>query len=155
MYAFNKQLIYDNGKIQNLHQICLLNCLIFVKVWLNAQKEVDAPVNDLMFWEYLNMYEKYDPEVALFTLSRHLWYLAEAVIFSLFSKKVSDSEKKKIVDSLMKYKANEKSIPPLLYGFPVLNQTIKLHQLVGPKSWLIFSLVVNQDGACLKINPQA
>ncbi|GBO26017.1 hypothetical protein AVEN_25215-1, partial [Araneus ventricosus] len=69
-------------------------------VWLNALTAADAPVNDWMLWESMNMYKKYDPGVAraaLLTFSRRLWYLTgEAVTFSLFSKKVSDSEKKKI-----------------------------------------------------------
>ncbi|GBM16169.1 hypothetical protein AVEN_126438-1 [Araneus ventricosus] len=116
MYAFSKRLEYDNGKIQKLYQICLFYSLIFVKVWLNALKAADDPINDLMLWD---MYKKYDPGIAraaLLIFSRHLWYLTGEVKFSLFSKKVSDSEKKNISAFLMKYKANEKSIPT---GVPV------------------------------------
>ena len=73
-YVFSKQLeYYDNDKIQKLHQIFLFNFLIFVKVWLISTKAADAPVNDLMLWEPLNMYEKYGSEFAravLSTLSR-------------------------------------------------------------------------------------
>ncbi|GBL85874.1 hypothetical protein AVEN_63197-1 [Araneus ventricosus] len=89
---------------RKLYQICLFNALIFVKVWLNDQKAADAPVKKLMLWELLNIYEKYDPGVArtaVLTFSRHLRYLTEeAVTFSLFSMKVLDSEKKKIIASL-------------------------------------------------------
>ncbi|GBM07454.1 hypothetical protein AVEN_26513-1 [Araneus ventricosus] len=55
IYAFDKQFKFDNSKIQNVHQICLLNGLIFVKVWLNAQNATVAPVNDLMLWKFLNL----------------------------------------------------------------------------------------------------
>ncbi|GBM42959.1 hypothetical protein AVEN_140835-1 [Araneus ventricosus] len=48
LYAFSKRLEYDNGKIQKLYQICSFCSLIFVKVWLNALKAADAPINDLM-----------------------------------------------------------------------------------------------------------
>ncbi|GBM34326.1 hypothetical protein AVEN_16420-1 [Araneus ventricosus] len=154
MYAFGKQLKYDDGKFQKLHQICFINDLIFVKVWLNAQTAADAPpVDDLMLWKSLNMYEKYEPGVAradLLTFSRHLWYLTEeAVTFSVFSKKVSDPETKEISASLMKYKPNEKSFPTGLSVFPVLNHATKLHPLVGPKAWLIFHLF-KQYGAWLR-----
>ncbi|GBL97881.1 hypothetical protein AVEN_126997-1 [Araneus ventricosus] len=92
---------------------------------------------------------------ALLTFSRHLWYFTEAaVIFSVFFKKVPDSEMKRTVASLMKYKTNEKSLPVGVRIFPVLNQTIKLHQLVGQKSWLSFHLL-NQDGDLLKNKHQA
>ncbi|GBM56623.1 hypothetical protein AVEN_155963-1 [Araneus ventricosus] len=101
-------------KLIKLHQICLYNNLIFVKVWLNVQNDADAQVNDVMLWEPLDLYEKYEPGVGragLLTFSRHLWYLTkEPVTFSLFPKKASDSEQK-IAESLMKYKANEKSLP--------------------------------------------
>ncbi|GBM01356.1 hypothetical protein AVEN_135781-1 [Araneus ventricosus] len=89
------------------------------QVWLNAQNATDAPENDLMLWKSLNLCEKYEPGVlkaGLLTFSRHLWYLTEeAVTYFLFSKKVSDSEKK-ISESLIKYKANEKSLPT---GVPI------------------------------------
>ncbi|GBN02934.1 hypothetical protein AVEN_113343-1 [Araneus ventricosus] len=91
---------------------------------VNALKAADAPINDLGVPEYI--YEKYDTGVAravLLTFSRDLWYLTgEEVIFSLFSKKVSDSEKKKISASLMKYKANEKITS---YWFPCLKSDHK------------------------------
>ncbi|GBN43774.1 hypothetical protein AVEN_146855-1 [Araneus ventricosus] len=122
MCAFSKQLEYDNSKIQKLHQICLYNTLIFVKVWLNVQNTADAPLNYLKLCEPLNIYEKYEPGVAITAIltSSNLWYLTEeAVAFSLFSKKVADSEKKKIVASLMKYKANEKSLPTDIPVLPV------------------------------------
>ncbi|GBL93074.1 hypothetical protein AVEN_216436-1 [Araneus ventricosus] len=72
-------------------------CKMFTIVWLNALKATNAPVNDLMLWECLNKFEKFDHGVvlgALLTFSRHLWYLTgEAATFSLFSKKMSESEK--------------------------------------------------------------
>ncbi|GBL72580.1 hypothetical protein AVEN_127848-1 [Araneus ventricosus] len=101
-----------------------------------------------MLWESLNLYEKCEPGVlkAVFlTFSRLLWYLIEeAVTYFLFSKKVSDSEKK-IAESIIKYKANEKSLPT---GVSVFKYTTKQHQLVGLQSLL------KQDGSWLKNNPR-
>ncbi|GBM13548.1 hypothetical protein AVEN_123967-1 [Araneus ventricosus] len=108
-----------------------------------------------MLWESLNMYDKYDPGIAraaLLTFSRYLWYLTEvAVIMSFIENKVRDFEMN-ISTSLMKYKANEKSLPTGVPVFPVLNHTSKLQKLVKPKLWLIFHLL-NSDEAWLKNNP--
>ncbi|GBM25248.1 hypothetical protein AVEN_79937-1 [Araneus ventricosus] len=91
-----------------------------------------------MLWKSPKMYEKYDPGVAraaLLTFRRHLRYLTEEALTScLFFKNGADSKKKKNAASLMKYKANEKSLPTVFPAFPVLNHTTKLHHLVGLKS---------------------
>ncbi|GBN37706.1 hypothetical protein AVEN_214076-1 [Araneus ventricosus] len=53
------------------------NAFIFVMAWLNAQKAADAPVNDLLIRESLNLYEKNDSRVAraaFLPFSRHLCY---------------------------------------------------------------------------------
>ncbi|GBN98403.1 hypothetical protein AVEN_197091-1 [Araneus ventricosus] len=89
MYTSSKQLEYNNGKIQKVHQIYLFNALIFVKVWLNAPKGEDAPVNYLKFRKCLSMYEKYYPGVAgtaLLTFSRHLWHLIEEDVICFLRK---------------------------------------------------------------------
>lgn len=100
MYAFSDQLNYTSEKIKNLHRICLFKALIFIKVWLGAPKAPGTPLNDLSFWKTLNFYSKIDPEIsqaALTSFMRHFWCLTEeTVIFALFSKKVSDPEKKKL-----------------------------------------------------------
>ncbi|GBO33156.1 hypothetical protein AVEN_227935-1, partial [Araneus ventricosus] len=125
-------------------------------VWFNAQNSTDAPVNDLMLWESLNLNKKYEPGVVkagLLTYSRHLWYLTEeAATYFLFSKKVSDSEKK-IAESLIKYNANEKSLPTdvPVFCFQLYHRTASIG---WKKSWLIFHLL-KQDGSWLKKNPQA
>ncbi|GBM22587.1 hypothetical protein AVEN_40189-1 [Araneus ventricosus] len=66
--------------------------------FVERQNASDAPVRDLMLWEFMNPCEKYEPGVPkadLLTFNGHLWYLSEgAVTYFLFSKKVSDSEKK-------------------------------------------------------------
>ncbi|GBL84134.1 hypothetical protein AVEN_118550-1 [Araneus ventricosus] len=67
---------------------------------------------------------------------------------------MSDSQKKKIVATLMKYKANEKSLPSRDSVFLALNHTSKLHQLVGPMSRFIVHLL-NQAAAQFNNNPSA
>ncbi|GBN17519.1 hypothetical protein AVEN_142033-1 [Araneus ventricosus] len=146
MHALSKKLEYDNGEIQKLHQNVFVERFNFCQSLVNALKAADAPVIDMILWESLNMYKKYDASIAraaLLIFSRQLAYFTEEVVtYSLFSNKVSDPEKK-IPASLMKCNAIEKSPPT---GVPFSNHTTKLHQLVGPKSWLIFHFL-NLDGS--------
>lgn len=65
----------------------------------------DAPVNDLMLFrrmkEYANI-NKVVSQAALRKLQNHTWYLgSEMAPLSLFSSKVSDEEKKSIVEAMI------------------------------------------------------
>ncbi|GBN58098.1 hypothetical protein AVEN_39298-1 [Araneus ventricosus] len=64
----------------------------FSVVWLNAQNAADTPVNDLMLWEPMNLYEKCEPGVVkpgLLTFSSFVVFdRRSSNIFFLFSKKV-------------------------------------------------------------------
>ncbi|GBO21028.1 hypothetical protein AVEN_179142-1 [Araneus ventricosus] len=79
MYTFSKQLKYDSGKIETLHQICLFNALMFVKVWLNSPKTEDAPVNDMMLWDSLKITrnhsstEKFAPGKIHLSSQKNIW----------------------------------------------------------------------------------
>ncbi|GBM70304.1 hypothetical protein AVEN_262522-1 [Araneus ventricosus] len=94
--GYNSQMKPDMKKPLNNRKpvIFAIPAIASVQVWLNALKAANAPVNDLMLWDSVNMHEKYNHGVAraaLLTFSRHLWYLTgEVVTFSLFSKKVPD-----------------------------------------------------------------
>jgi hypothetical protein len=154
MYAFGKQL-YDQTKMDSLHRICLFNALLHVKFWLSATSAVDAPVNDLQFWNDLKWFRKVDPVVAdaaLTALNRHLWYLTEEITpLALFSNLVSDAEKKQIARQLLRMKDDA----PLQLGvptFPELASTTKLSSLIGKQSWLLFQLLeITPDW--LKLSP--
>ena len=143
MYAVSEQMQYDPVTIQKLERICIFNALIYIKVWLNAPKSVDAPANDLNLFHTLNFYAEIDREIAeaaQTVFHRHFWYVTEEVIpLALFSSGVSDSDKKKIATALLR----NKSDTPLSKGtpvFPNLLKSTKLPQLVGPNSWLLFNV---------------
>jgi hypothetical protein len=142
MYAFGNQLQYDQVKIDKLHRICLFNALIYIRAWLSATSARDAPVNDLQLWNDLNKYSQVDPGVAdaaRTALQRHLWYVTEELApFALFSPLVSDSDKKEIVQQLMKSKDDA----PLVRGvpkFPNLIASTTVPSLIGRNSWLLFN----------------
>lgn len=59
----------------------------------------------------------------------------------MFLKKVSNSERKKIATSLLKYKPAIASVPQGVPVFPNLNNSTRLSQLIGPNSWFIFNVL--------------
>jgi hypothetical protein len=147
MYAFGEQLHFDRIKIDKLHRICLFNSLIYVKAWLSATSAADAPINDLRLWNDLHEYRKIDPaiaEAAIKTLDRHLWYITEEVApFALFSTLVTETEKKQIVQSLIKAR-DDKPLQKGVPTFPQLKSSTKLHFLIGRNSWQLYN--------CLHVN---
>lgn len=78
--------------------------LIYTKTWIEAPLAPDAPINDLLLWKNLKLYEANDPEISVAArnvLERHLWYLSDELItFALFSDKLSSGEKMAIVHQI-------------------------------------------------------
>ncbi|GBP87160.1 hypothetical protein EVAR_62629_1 [Eumeta japonica] len=78
--------------------------LIYAKIWIEEPLAADAPVNDLLLWKKLRLYEAIDSEIgkaARGVLERHLWYLSnELVALALFSEKLSESDKQAIVQKM-------------------------------------------------------
>ena len=72
-------------------------------------------------------------------ITRHLWYLNKSlVLFALFNKK--------LVRRWLKQSALLQAYQPAQFwfrklAFLILNQNIKLHQLIGRQSWLLFDLL--------------
>src|SRR6218665_4183744 len=65
-------------------------------------------------------------------------------VFSLFSNRLPDSERQDIARRLNRMPVLSKTFKEGQPRFPVLNHTIKLYDLVGSESWLLFhSLKVN------------
>ena len=81
-------------------------------------------------------------DIALDTMSRHLWYLSEhVVLFALFNdNNVEEAEKKKMVTKLLS--PPKDSVPSLGHpDFPVVTEDTQLWDLVTSKSWQFFDIV--------------
>ena len=127
-----------------------MNALLHsVPHWLTTPLGVDAPSNDLKFWKDMQQFRAEDQavaDVALCALDRHLWYATEeCAALSVFSSKVSDTEKAQIAKEILrrksKYNENDLGQPT----FPTLATGTKLKDLIGPKSWSLFSLFDKVD----------
>lgn len=145
MIAFRKQFMMEEDLFKLLHRLAIFLVLYYIPHWLTTSIGVDAPVNDLLFYKSLLKFKAEDEgiaAVAISALERHMWYLTEELVpLSLFSSKVSDHEKAQIARQIIKYKpqycADQSMGQPI---FPTVHGSTQLKDLIGPKSWLMFSL---------------
>ena len=147
--AFSDQLQFEDGELEKFERFVTFCALFYVPHWLTTPLGVDAPSNDLKFWKDMQQFRAEDQavaDVALCALDRHLWYATEeCAALSVFSSKVSDTEKAQIAKEILrrksKYNENDLGQPT----FPTLATGTKLKDLIGPKSWFLFSLFDKVD----------
>ena len=154
MVAFSKQFLMEDELFHMLHRLAIFLTLYYIPHWLTTSIGVDAPVNDLLFFKNLLKLKSIDLQIAMAALSaliRHMWYLTEEFVpICLFSSKVCDQEKAQIAKQIVKYRA--KYCADQCLGqpiFPTVRETTQLKDLIGPKSWLMFSFF--DDASWLKL----
>ena len=139
-----KRLVFEEDALKNLWRWGNFAVKFYVPQFLLASLGRDAPSNDLTLYQNLLQYREVDQEIAdiaLDTMSRHLWYLAEhVVLFALFSDNVKEDEKKKMVAKLLSLPKD--SVPSLGHpDFPVVTEDTQLWDLVTSKSWQFFDIL--------------
>ena len=144
MFAFADLAGYKKGYVLKLERFCKFTMLFYVQLWLTCTDAIDAPFNDMEFYRHMLDYKKYDSEVAVAALkafNRHLWFLTEEMApLSLFSDKISDSDKIKISHIISRNLGvnfeHERGLPT----FPILKPNTHLTDLAGPKSTTLLML---------------
>ena len=139
-----KQLIFEEETLQKLWRWGHFAVKFYVPQFLLATLGRDAPGNDLNLYKALLQYRQVDQEladIALDTLSRHKWYLAEyVVLFALFSDNTTEEEKTKMAARLNSLPVD--SDPSLGHpDFPVVTEDTELWDLITPKSRQFFDIV--------------
>ena len=148
MYLFRDSMGYNEETTVKLRDIYLFNALVYVKHWLACPNGVNAPFNSLKLFNKLQDFKVINKEISE-RISRvfknNFWYLTkEIAVFSLFSKKLSDNEKKNTVKKLQSYKCGELKNSALT--FPVVTKNTQIPSLIGQNSWLLFeTLGVNTE----------
>ncbi|GBP30652.1 hypothetical protein EVAR_76197_1 [Eumeta japonica] len=93
-----------NGEEKQIVRFVSFGALIYAKIWIEAPLAADTPINYLLLWKNLRLYEAIDSEIgkaARGALERHLWYLSdELVALALFSENLSDSDKQAIFQKM-------------------------------------------------------
>ena len=141
IFAFSSQLEIEEGDLELYERFLIFSALYYAPWWLSASRGIDAPYNDLEFWNYLDNFEDEEiAETATTTQERHLWYDTEELTpVCIFSDKLSYKEKREIVKKILKTKKNYN---PQALGQPtqpILTNRTRLSDLIGPQSWHIFS----------------
>ena len=139
-----KQLIFEEETLQKLWRWGHFAVKFYVPQFLLATLGRDAPGNDLNLYKAMLQYRQVDQEladIALDTLSRHKWYLAEyVVLFALFSDNTTEEEKTKMAARLNSLPVD--SDPSLGHpDFPVVTEDTELWDLITPKSRQFFDIV--------------
>ena len=98
-------------------------------------------------------------DLKLEVLSRHGWYTAQStVVFSLFSNKLSADEKSRVAARILTFEPPEK-VKLGKPDFKELEKSTKIEDLVGPGSYLFFSILgagwqwLNKDPAQWREDP--
>ena len=144
MYSFIDQLDYDKEMEAALQRFVQFFTLIYIPYFLKASFGADSPFNDLDMYSKLFKYRKVDSvlaDKALAVLGRHGWYLVEQVVpFALFSNRVDMDTKSHMAAKMLTFSPPEK----FQLGkpkFPVIKPGTKLVDLVGSKSYMLFSIL--------------
>ena len=147
MYLFSDQLGYTMEVVNGLQRMATYISLIYARFFLNASVGADAPVNDLDLHKQLFSFQSHDADLAnksLEVLSRHGWYLDQTIVpFAFFSEKVSMEEKAQLAKKMLSFapKSENPEFEIQRQRFPEILPNTKLEDLLGDRSFLIFSLL--------------
>ena len=141
IFAFSDQLVIEDGDLELYERFLMFCALYYIPYFLSASIGVDAPYNDLEFWNTMKSFsDKEIADAAIMTQERHMWYITEELTpLCLFSDKLSHSEKGSIAKKILKMK---KDYNPEIFGQPtqpIVTDRTRLIDLIGPQSWHIFS----------------
>ena len=131
---------------RQVNQMAVFISLFYARLFLRSRIAVFAPIDDLQFIGNMMWFREENETIAnavLLSVSRHCWYLTEElVVLALFNEKLGSFTRYLIARKLFatprptnfeigkpKFPKFEKNNPP------------KLLDLIGPRSWLIFSLI--------------
>ena len=158
--------------LDNIWSLAVFLSVRYVKYWFLSPNVANAAINDLEMWRTLNEFTLLSPQqlinyprrfkemavAAQQKLNNHLWYLTERhIVFAFASDKVSTAVKTKMWQKLQQYKSS--STPPAVIGnglvqMPIINQSTRLSELVGPDSFALFQILPQFD-ALVHTNPRS
>lgn len=160
-YLFREELDWESPerqKIQkNLERFAAFAALVYIRFWNRCNILFDSTYNDLYFLQELQQYAQFDEEtaqVAMQAINRHLYYMSQELsVVSLFSEKVSTTEKNRIAVQLIGIR--DEPIPVRSFGNDEISNHIQfsegnentdwlstsIHNLIGERSFFLFDLL--------------
>ena len=156
MLIFIRQLDMDEATQEGLVRLGIFFVCVYIPYFLKASVGADAAYNDLSLYKQLVDYIDVNGPIAtaaLEVLSRHGWYTTEETVpFCLISNRLSLDQKSRIAARILSFAPPES----ITLGKPVfqeLQEKTKLHDLVGPKSYHLFS-ILGTDYEWLRQKPE-
>lgn len=142
-----------------VHRMADFIALFYANLFLRSRISVFDPNDDFHFLASMLWYQEEDDQIAtavLASIKRHLWYLAEElVVLALFNESLSDFTRmlmaKKLFDTRRptSFKPGKPTFPTIDLDTPPL-----FHQFIGPRSWLLFSILqLNRSQDWLQLPP--
>ena len=109
IFLFRDALKLPGDEKNKFERFIIFICLYYVKHWITAPVASDAPLNDLTLFKDMLDYEQYDSDVSAAVIEKlrlHTWFLnQEFTPLNLFSSRVDDEVKSKIVEKLLMVKS--------------------------------------------------
>ena len=143
-----------------VHRMANFISLFYAKLFLRSRIAVFAPTDDFHFLSAMEWYKEEDFQIATAvtaSVKRHLWYLTEElVILALFNESLSHFTRSRLAQTLF----NTPRPTSFAIGKPNFariaeNMPTFLHDFIGPRSWLFFSLLkLNNPQDWLQLPPQ-
>ena len=138
-----KILVFNPEQEERVERFCVFALSFYIPTFFTSSWGCDAPSNDLQLYKDLLAFKKIDNTLAtaaLDTLDRHRWYLTPPVVmFSLFSKKVSDDTKARMAARLLSLEKPEARLD--LPEYPTVTEGSELWDFVKPHSWDFFTIL--------------
>ena len=132
----------DDITVENLVRLNIFLITVYIPYFLKASVWADAAYNALALHKQLYNYIDIDSPIAtaaLEVLERHGWYTTEQTApFSLFSSRVSEDEKARIAARILTFPDSMPLGPP---KFQKINYTMQLADLIGPESYVLFTVL--------------
>ena len=108
-----KVTVYSQELEDKVSRFCVYALTFYIPTFFKSSQGCDAPSNNLKLYKDLLAFRSIDETltaVALATMDWNCWYLALSVVmFSLFSKQVSDDPKARMVAKLLTFEKPEKN----------------------------------------------
>ena len=144
MLLLIQQLDLDEWTREGLVRLGVFFAIVYVPHFLKSTIGADAAFNDLFLYKQLVRFIDVDGPIAtaaLEVLERHGWYTAQETIpFCLFSNKLSNDQKSRVAARILSYDTPE-SVSLGKPTFQELSEKTQLHDLVGPKSYTLFTIL--------------
>ena len=144
MLLLIRQLDLDEWTQEGLVRLGIFFAIIYIPHFLKASVGADAAFNDISLYKQLVSFIDMDGPIAtaaLEVLGRHGWYTAEETVpFCLFSNKLSNDQKSRVAARILSYNTPE-SVTLGKPTFQELEDKTELHDLVGPKSYALFTIL--------------